>query len=155
MSMRRTAPGFSLIELMITLAIAAVLVMVAIPNYQSFVAGERAKSAAQNLFFAMQLARSEAIKRNAQVAVTEAGNSWAAGWNVAQAATSIRTQQPLSGVTISSGGVTNVTYDSDGRVSGGGMPSFTVCDTANLSKQQILTVYPSGVPELSQGGACP
>lgn len=156
MDLRRHTFGFTLIELLMTIAIAAVLAMVAIPSYQSFVASQRAKSAAQNLFFSMQLARSEAIKRNANVAVTEAGNSWTAGWNVAQAATLIRTQQPLSGVTISSGGITNVTYGSDGRLSPvGTMPTFTVCDTANLSKQQTLTVYPSGVPQLSQGGACP
>ena len=69
--------GFSLLELMIALAIAAILLAMAMPSLQSF-AGDSEMSAANNqLVYSLQTARSEAIKRSAAVGLCPSANSLA------------------------------------------------------------------------------
>ena len=66
--------GFSLLELMIALAIAAILLAMAMPSLQSF-AGDSEMSAANNqLVYSLQIARSEAIKRSAAVGLCPSAN---------------------------------------------------------------------------------
>ena len=56
--------GFTLIELMIALALAGVLMALAAPSFQQSLAGNRLSTAASELAGAVQLARSEAIRTN-------------------------------------------------------------------------------------------
>src|SRR3569832_1392228 len=64
-----TTRGFTLIEQLVTLAIAVILLTVAVPNYQMFVANSRMASQANEVVGALSLARSEAVKRGTQVSV--------------------------------------------------------------------------------------
>lgn len=80
--------GFSVVELVVTLAVAAVLLAAAIPSFQSVIRSNRMSSQANELLTAFTLARSEAVKRNGTIAVCSAdtstspptcGTDWAAG----------------------------------------------------------------------------
>ncbi|MBN8772197.1 MAG: GspH/FimT family pseudopilin, partial [Thiobacillus sp.] len=61
--------GFTLIELVVTLAVAGILLGIAIPNFQLFVMNNRMASQANDLITALNMARSEAVKRAANVMV--------------------------------------------------------------------------------------
>ncbi len=58
------ARGFTLLELMIALAIAAIMMMIGLPSYQLLVDNTKTKGTAESMLSGMRLARAEAIKRN-------------------------------------------------------------------------------------------
>ena len=68
----RVQQGFTLIELMITLAISAILLSVAAPAYQSFIGSTALTTATNDLVAALNMARSEALKRDGQVSLRAA-----------------------------------------------------------------------------------
>lgn len=72
----KTSRGFTLIELMIVIALIAIIAGIAVPNYQSSMQNSRETSARNSLVGALQLARSEAITRNITVTVTTADSTW-------------------------------------------------------------------------------
>jgi len=81
--------GFSLIEVMVALAVFALVATLAVPNIRNFVQNNQMSASANNLMGSLALARSEAIKRNTQVSVCASssqtgctGVDWNSGWIV-------------------------------------------------------------------------
>lgn len=66
--------GLTLVELLITIAIAAILLAIAIPEFSTIIANGRVKGAAARLEQDLQWARAEAVKGNRAVAVTVSGS---------------------------------------------------------------------------------
>jgi type IV fimbrial biogenesis protein FimT len=64
--MRRSAnKGFSLIELMVTLSVVAILFAFALPNLRNFIRNSRLSSGINDMLHSFNLARTEAVKRQA------------------------------------------------------------------------------------------
>ena len=70
MNVHRNHQGFTVVELMVVVAIAAVLATIAAPSFQSVFDRQRVRSAGSNLNTDIQYARSEAVRRNAAVTVS-------------------------------------------------------------------------------------
>jgi len=93
--------GFTLIEMMATLSILAILTVVAVPKFQSLFANQGIKSATFDLLADLTLARSEAIKRNANVDMkADSCLGWQGGWRVKSGTTDLRTHASMSGLSI-------------------------------------------------------
>ncbi|HEY8328424.1 MAG TPA: GspH/FimT family pseudopilin [Rhodanobacter sp.] len=62
---RRHERGFTLVELMITMAVALVLIMIAVPSFKSLTLSNKLNTTANDIINAIHVARMEAVKRNA------------------------------------------------------------------------------------------
>ncbi|MCC5826462.1 GspH/FimT family pseudopilin [Alkalimonas sp.] len=148
--------GFTLIELMVTVAVMAIVLTVAIPSFTNLINGNRLTSQANELLSALSYARSEAIRRNADVIFCHsqdgtscsapAGGNWQ-GWILfanADPSTVIAAGR-LHGQlrTLSSSNLTNAAfslrYNAQGFIRQAG--------NNNLLSGSIRVCHPSGIPE--------
>ena len=67
MAGRRCRRGFTLVELMLTITVAAVLIVIAVPSFRSITLSSKLTTTANDIVVAINTARIEAIKRNATV----------------------------------------------------------------------------------------
>jgi type IV fimbrial biogenesis protein FimT len=78
--------GVSAVEILTVLAIVAILLSVGVPSLQSYVAVNRVAGASSELYAALQMARSEAVRRGQQVTVRSNGaagsRDWSGGWTM-------------------------------------------------------------------------
>lgn len=168
---RRQAAGFTLFEVLVSIAILLILSTLAVPSFTNFIAGQRVKAASFDLMSGLTLARSEAIKRNATAAgttdIAPTGGSWANGWTVSvwdttlvtPARTTVGAHEALSGVTVTcvSAGApaacATMSYLGTGRLASTTvMPSLQVGSPSTTTVRCIVTNL-SGQPS-SQTGAC-
>lgn len=94
--MKNRSHGFTLVELLITIAILGILMAIALPSYQQFVLNTRMTTQANEFLTMLNFTRSEAVKRNTRVtmckssdgtgclvtALTASPASWQPGWIV-------------------------------------------------------------------------
>ena len=95
-SFAKRIAGFTLIELMIAVAVGGILLSVGLPSMRDMLLNQKLRTAASDMHLSLMLARSEAIKRNADVIIE--GNS--AGWDVKFGGAVLRSQAIDSDVTI-------------------------------------------------------
>lgn len=84
--------GFTLVELVTVLAIAAIFTTIAVPGYKAMIQNNKVASATNKLSASLHLARMEAVRRGVAVAVCPAASTaytacgtsaqWSQGWIV-------------------------------------------------------------------------
>jgi type IV fimbrial biogenesis protein FimT len=122
MRMRPTA-GFTLIELMVTIAIAVILVSLAAPSFRSYNVKKKVEGTLAELASDIQFARSEAVSRNQTVRMTLGTNCYSIHPAVGSSATSgcvvtgtdirtVRVNDSSSVVVAANGGLTAIDFDS-------------------------------------------
>jgi type IV fimbrial biogenesis protein FimT len=79
-----SARGFTIVELMITVTVAAVLLALALPSFRETIVSSNVTETTNQLIGDLNLARSEAVRRGTLVAVisTSGTNNWSGGWRV-------------------------------------------------------------------------
>lgn len=146
----RTRAGFTMIELMMVIAIVAVLAAVTAPAMRDFVDSQVIKTPASDLYSSLVLARSEAIKRNGPVDVEPLTTDWGQGWQVKVQAGGLvlRDQQAYPRVTVAASLAGKVTYGSNGRLATSAA-TFRVMASGNTSiKMRCVSVDASGRPNV-------
>ena len=156
---RAYARGMTIIELMTALVIAAILMAVAIPSFRNASLGSQLGASANNLLASVQLARSEAIKRNAAVtlcasgdgATCAGGGGWEQGWIVLDAAAAvIQHQQALPDryLVTQAGGTAPLNFQPIGV--GATAAVFTVCrDDPDGTQERVVTVTATGAARVT------
>ena len=137
---------------MVTITILGILASIAVPNYSSFVANQRVKTASFDVMSAMVLARSEALKRNTNVTVTPTTGTtdWASGWSVT-AGTTLNQQAAFRNLTIT--GPASLSYNSSGRLNTTAAASISISSTVSGATPRCISIDLSGRPN-SKKGAC-
>lgn len=147
--------GFTLVELMVTVSIAAVLAALAVPSFQQLIASQRMRSASLDMVSDLVLARSEALKRGATVQVMPAGGGWVGGWTVRlqNFATISERSQVGRGIAVTST-ATSVSFDRNGRVVNDGSTVRFALEEVGGTRKRCVSLDPSGRPRSSPSG-CP
>ena len=146
----RVSSGFTLIELMIAIALLAILAGVAMPFYRDIIAEQRNRSITNDLHSAMALARSEAVKRNTPVTLSPMP-TWSEGWRIAspvagQADLLSQTLQP--GVTIDSAAA-SITFSASGRTPAA--LQFELTSDTNANSVRCLALGVDGRASVEKG----
>ncbi len=157
--------GFTLVELLITLAVFAIAITIALPNFKVMVSNNRIVSQINNFNGAIAQARSEAIKtgRNVSIVATNPAN-WANGWDIilpSNANQILSHVDAFSGNTIltSNAAIPAIQFSYDGRINIISNIVFTLCNTIRVKPEdnagKSLTVTPTGVTYLDSNFNCP
>jgi type IV fimbrial biogenesis protein FimT len=76
------ARGFTLVEMMVVVALVAILGAIAIPGFRSLLLNQRLASNTSDFVAALSLGRTEAMKRSQKVRLLPRNQDWANGWEV-------------------------------------------------------------------------
>ena len=159
--MQRTHKGFTLIEMMIAIVIVAVLTALAVPSMRGIIARNRVRDAATDIFLVLHEARSEALKRNANITLRPVtGTDWTSGWHIldpVNAGADLEVHQPLlvgsdpAHPQLAMTGPNLITYQSTGRLSVSTPPSFTVSASyGSHTSTATVQIDPSGRPYITE-----
>jgi len=146
--------GVTLIELMVVVALVAVLSAIAVPSFRNLLLNQRLAAGTSDFMAALSLARSEALQRAQTVTLSPAtGKDWSTGWEVktgvGSATQTLRRFEPLStGVAVdgslSSIGDT-VKYDSSGFALGS---AGCLALKADSGRRSAVVISFSGRPKV-------
>lgn len=164
--------GFTLLELMVTLAIAAILVAIAVPNFTAFLQNSRLAGRVNEAVTMMNYARSEAVKRNGPVTVCSRASDTACAnstnWDdgilvfadadgdgaVGDVGDILQVMQSLGGDNTLRSSVDSVTYRANGVT--GANASFRLCDERGTESARTIDISTLGRVATTVGAdSCP
>lgn len=164
-----SSSGFTMIELLITITVLAIVLAFAVPSFQTMVENNRVTSQANLLLSAVNLARTEAVKRGTLVSLQAEPAGFTAGYCVVTGAVGvsddcadakddgvlIRTFGSPGSLTVSDGGLAGVSFDGRGfrAAPATGAVNITLQPSscqAGATRQRQLNVSLAGRASLTQ-----
>ena len=158
--------GFTIVELMVAIAVAMIVLGVGIPNFAALVRSNSTVAEVNNLVTAIHLARSEAVGRGVEVTIVpQSGVDWTSGWIVGIDSDEdntfpepgepvLRTFAAVESLAFTSAPV-RIEFKPTGEVSA--LSSFamvpTYCDDVN-NRQRVLSIAMAGYVDLTKQ-SCP
>ena len=172
-SIQSKQKAFTLLELMVVLAVASILLSVGVPSFRDVIMDNRLADQANSFVTSVNAARSYAVRyqRNASICVTadydaavptcDAGTDWSSGWivwvdkdrdSVADANEIISVHEPLTDTsTFTSTTASNFTYDARGFSVNGG-DNLTLCDNRTGEMGRQIRINNVGRTNVSRQG---
>lgn len=169
---RARVQGMTLIELLVTIAIAAIVTAYAVPSFKDTFTRARLTAHSNTVMSSLLLARGESIKRNGRVVLCMSADgstctttgTWEQGWIVfvdtdsnatrATGETIIQKVAALSGVfkltSVNSSSTTLTSVSFTGSGSPVSAATFTLCDTKDTSKSaRQIALLATGRPRIT------
>lgn len=167
--------GASMVEIAISLVIIALIISMGAPSMAELIQNSRIRTAAESILSGLQAARSEAVRRNAniQFALSNTGASGGTGWTITLVNGNQQLQSAPSGegtanivVTSSPNGATTATFTGVGRtpingLNSDGSPVLTQIDIdttalpASISRELRITISAGGQVRLCDPNVSP
>ena len=138
--------GFTLIELMVTLAVLAILSTVAVPAFNTMLTQQQLNKSARDLALTLSDARAKAALERREVKV-----------ELNSSAVNTNTQfnwMPSGEAILSSTSPTTVTFLPIGVVQGGAAVTFEVCSSSTSGVSRIITIGRMGNLQPITEGTC-
>ena len=152
---RRSARGFTMTELVVTMALAAVLATIAAPSFNGMIATQRARVFASDLYAALAKTRSAALTLNQNVTLQANAGGWQNGWQILDANNNVLDNHGAATlVTVTP--TATVTYRASGRLPAGAVaPVFLISTTSGATvNHQCVSVDLGGRPYMTAAAAC-
>ena len=159
LKLHMTRSGFTLIELMVTVAVLAIIVSIAAPSISSQLANQRVKSTTATLANALKEAKVESIIRRQNVTVVYDGTTAPKTVKLqvdAQdiASYSINKQSRVT-QTITPSSIQNITFQPDKSIADGATVLYTICDSSsNNETPRQVSLSRIGNIDTINAGSC-
>jgi type IV fimbrial biogenesis protein FimT len=154
---RRLARGFTVVELGVAMGVVAILAAVAMPGFRSFVDAMDAKNVSMELVADLTAARTEALKRNADVMVLPLAGNWTNGWEVRMGDDVLGQRTALRPGTWLSAPTAGITFHPNGRLGDNEVPVANIrwaeLPTRSGVQPRCVVIMPTGSAR-SLRGAC-
>ncbi len=161
MKMINYQAGFTILELMAAVTVAGILLAVALPSYHNLTRNNCLTTKANSLIASLQIARSEAVKRRANIDViatnsASSTNKWGTGWTVQVSGGGdvIRVVELACDATTVDNSVTTYTYNSQGFINNPA-GTFAICDDRTGETGREITLSTTGRPSTNNTFVCP
>lgn len=150
--------GMTVVELIVVMLVVAALALVATPQIVGVVVAQRLRAAGSDLVSALYLARSEAIKRNANATVRPAvADDWTTGWAVVDAGGNEIDRRAAPGLRVQvSRAPESIVFTPSGRLDPLGIVRVEFGDAERQPgvTSRCVTVDTAGIPRL-EARDCP
>lgn len=175
-----THRGFTVIELMITIVIVAILLTIGVPSMQNLIMDNRLTTAANDFLTELNLARSEAVKRGARVVVcrtnapnadppvcgTGTANTWSDGWvtfvdddqdgDYDAGEVLVRIAGGVEGnleLMADATAEESLIFNADGSLGNGANATLALCDDRGAGEGRDIAIGLTGRPNISRPAA--
>ncbi|MCY1502555.1 type II secretion system protein H [compost metagenome] len=148
--------GFTLIELMVVIAIVAILASVSAPNFRNLILDNRLSNTTNLMLGMLQLARSEAVMQRTTISVCAANDAksacadstnWSNGALLMSGSTVLKVINPVSTEVTITSSASKVEYQPDGTTTAG---TISISDARPASRQIKI----NAIGQACSGSAC-
>ncbi|MGP5546960.1 pilus assembly FimT family protein [Psychrobacter alimentarius] len=152
MKQQMTSSGFTLIELMVTIAVLAVIVSIAAPSISTQLANQRVKSTAATLASALKEAKNESMIRRQSVTLSYDDSSKPKVIKIAKADTSTIASYSYDSKSVIKSSKTSIVFEPSKRVDA--IASYTICDLSTSTVPKQVNVSKLANIDIRTGGSC-